>query len=227
MLQRLLDINNPFWKFMNKLFDVVVVNLLWTVFSLPVVTLGASTSAAFAACVKILGRDSLNFGVSRTFWRSFRENLRQGSLLGLIIFGLAALLAADVWYFYLIQGFITGAVEYIICVCLTVLLVVTLITGIFVFPLNALFENTVKATLKNALVLALRWPARSLGALAADLAYAAALVLSLYWLPLLSMVLLLFGAGMVIFINTAILMPVLKKYLPDENVEDGPPETFD
>lgn len=226
MLQRILDIKNPFWQFMNKLFDVVVLNIMWVLFTLPVVTVGASTTAVCSVSAKILRKSPDGSGASRCFWQSFKENFKQGAVIGLIIFGLTALLAVDLWYFFLLQGFVTGVLRYIICGVLTLLLTVTLTTGIFAFALQSLFENSVKATLQNSLLLALRYPARSLGALAVNILLAAATVLSLYYFPLISMVLLLFGVGLWVFIDMLILLPVLSKYLPPEE-EDGPPEVFE
>lgn len=176
--------------------------------------------------VKMLRRTSSDPGVCSAFWQSFKENLRQGSVIGLILFGLTALLAVDLWYFFLLQGFVTGILRYIICGVLALLLTIAIITGIFAFPLQSLFENKVKAMLQNALLLSLRYHARSLGALAVNLLLAAATVLSLYYFPLLSMVLILFGVGLWIFIDMFLLLPVLSKYLPPEE-EDGPPEVFE
>ena len=63
--------------------------------------------------------------------------------------------------------------------------------------------------------------------LALDLAFFAATTLSLYYLPASSMVLLLFGMGLVLYINSLILLPVLCKYMPEEVDEEAEPEIFD
>ena len=224
MLQNILDIKNPFWQCMNKLFDVVVLNFMWILFSLPVVTAGVSTTAVYSVSFKMLRGDSCS--VVKGFWAAWKANIKQATVLGLIVYGLSVLLALDLLYFFMLQGFITGALRYVICIVLTLLLIVALASGIYVFALQALFENTVKETLKNALLLALRYPMRSLGALIVNLVLAAATVLSLYYFPLASMVLLLFGVALWIFIDTLILRPVMSKYLPPEE-EDGPPEVFE
>ena len=224
MLQSIFDIKNPFWQFMNELFDVVVLNFMWILFSLPVVTAGASTTAVYSVSFKMLRGDSCS--VVKGFWAAWKANIKQATVLGLIVYGLSALLALDLLYFFMLQGFITGVLRYVICIILTLLLIVALTSGIYAFALQALFENTVKGTLQNALLLALRYPMRSLGALIVNLVLAAATVLSLYYFPLISMVLLLFGVGLWIFIDTLILRPIMSKYLPPEE-EDGPPEVFE
>lgn len=224
MLQSIFDIKNPFWQFMNKLFDVVVLNFMWILFSLPVVTAGVSTTAVYSVSFKMLRGDSCS--VVKDFWTAWKANVKQATVLGLIVYGLSALLALDLLYFFMLQGFITGALRYVICIVLTLLLIVALAFGIYAFALQALFENTVKGTLQNAFLLALRYPIRSLGALIVNIGLASATVLSLYYFPLASMVLLLFGVGLWIFIDTLILRSVMSKYLPPEE-EDGPPEVFE
>ena len=47
MLQSFFNYDNPIWRFMGRLGDMIVLNLLWLVCSIPVVTIGASTTALY------------------------------------------------------------------------------------------------------------------------------------------------------------------------------------
>ena len=48
-MRRLFDINNPLMRFLIALFDLLALSVLWVVFSLPIVTLGAASTALYSA----------------------------------------------------------------------------------------------------------------------------------------------------------------------------------
>ena len=60
---KIFNINNPFWTFMGKLVDVVVLHFVWLVCSLPVVTFGASTTALYYALLKDTRADGEDIGI--------------------------------------------------------------------------------------------------------------------------------------------------------------------
>ncbi len=87
--------DNPVFRFMGKLGDTVLLNLVWLLCSLPVVTLGASSTALFFVTGKMSRGEE--YRLFRDFFRSFRENLRQATVLWLILTAAAALFLADLW----------------------------------------------------------------------------------------------------------------------------------
>lgn len=215
MFGKNLDFNNPVLRFLGHIFDLAVLNILWLIFSLPVVTMGAATTAVHAVCFQILQDNSS--GVLKPFWKSFRMNLKQATVIWLILLVMIAILGVDLWYFLFYQVFIAGVLQAIICGILILLLLDALLITIYAFALLSLFENTVKETLRNAILLILRNPMRSLGALAAD---AAMLALAFYaplsGISLLAVGMILIGIALMFFLNSLILMPVFRPYLPKE-----------
>ena len=69
------NLDNPIWRFMGKVFDMMVLTVLWVVTSLPVFTIGASTTALYYAGMK-LAKDQEGY-VVKDFFHSFRENFRK------------------------------------------------------------------------------------------------------------------------------------------------------
>ena len=63
---------NRFWVFMEKIMNLCVIGFLWLLFSLPVITIGASTTALFSYTLK-LTRNEEGY-IFKSFWKSFREN---------------------------------------------------------------------------------------------------------------------------------------------------------
>ncbi|MBQ6393347.1 MAG: DUF624 domain-containing protein, partial [Eubacterium sp.] len=51
MFKKVFNADNPFWQIMDTVFDLFVLNTLWLVFCIPVITIGPSTTAAFYALI--------------------------------------------------------------------------------------------------------------------------------------------------------------------------------
>lgn len=67
------DLSNvPFFRAMSHLGDCVALSVLWLVCSLPVITLGASTTAAFSIAGKLAAKE--DYSLWRGFFRSFRRD---------------------------------------------------------------------------------------------------------------------------------------------------------
>lgn len=87
--------DNPVFRSLGRLGDLVGLNVLWLLCCLPVVTAGAATTALFYVARKMaLGETCF---VRRDFFRSFRANWKQGALLGLGFLLTGALFFFDLW----------------------------------------------------------------------------------------------------------------------------------
>ena len=80
---KLFNYDSPFWSFMSRLADLIILNLLWIVFCVPVVTIGASTTAMYRVTLNMVRGEGS--GVVRMFWDAFRLNLKQAVLIFLIL----------------------------------------------------------------------------------------------------------------------------------------------
>ncbi|MCD8019992.1 MAG: YesL family protein [Clostridiales bacterium] len=95
---KLFDSTNPFWTAMGRIFDVFVLNCLWLLCCLPIITIGPSTTALFYSLFGIV-RGEGGY-VSKDFFKSFRMNIKQGMLLGIPLTLLGAFLALDIYLCY-------------------------------------------------------------------------------------------------------------------------------
>lgn len=145
---KLFDYEAPFWRFMSRVADLVIVNAYWLICSLPVVTIGASTSALY--CVTLHMVRGEGGGVTRMFFSAFKQNLRQGLALFFILLLPVALVVYEVWLY--VSGAVGQSLWMSVVFCMPAILV-ALITA-YVYPLLAQFDNSVKNTLKNACLLA-------------------------------------------------------------------------
>lgn len=85
------SIDNPFFRLMGAIGDLVVLNILWLLCCLPVVTAGASTLALFAIVHKIAAGE--DYRTASGFFKAFRRDFKQATALWLVVLaaGIAAL----------------------------------------------------------------------------------------------------------------------------------------
>ena len=97
MLQGLFNYDNPVWRFIGKLGDLILLNILWIICSIPVFTIGASTTAVYYVTLK-LARDEDDSTI-RSFFRSFKNNFKQATAIWLILLAAGLVLSVDFWFF--------------------------------------------------------------------------------------------------------------------------------
>lgn len=147
MFGKLFDMENPFWRMMNLLAQLMALSVVTTVLCLPVVTAGAAVTALYAVTLKMVNRE--DGSVMRDFFHAFRGNFRQATIAWLMMLGVAVLLGVDL--FVVISG--TGEVTTVLTYLFFMLVGVWLLEASLLFPLLSRFDNTLKNTMKNALIL--------------------------------------------------------------------------
>lgn len=141
--------DSPVIAFLNKLTDLMLLNLLWLVCSVPVVTMGASTTAMYY--VSITSIRSGDGYVLKRFFKSFKENfmLILPVWLGMLV--CAALLAGDVIFWSRIPGsFAKGMLVMSIIVAVLLFMV-----ELWIFPVFAKLKGSRRNLLKNAAAFAI------------------------------------------------------------------------
>ena len=142
--------------FLRVLCDLMVLNVLWLICCIPVITVGPATSALCCVSLKLARGEPV--ATLRTFFEAMKQNFVQALLLGLI--GLAGLAVAMAdWLFALSQQGSLRTVYYVVGVIVSA---VVLAYWAWVFALNAGFENSLRGTIKSALSLAFVEPGKTL-----------------------------------------------------------------
>ena len=82
---RLFDLNSPLMVALGKLADIIICNIMFCLFSLPVITIGASLTALYHCMQELIYDDERDEGmIIREFWQAFRQNFKQATVLWLI-----------------------------------------------------------------------------------------------------------------------------------------------
>lgn len=150
------DLLNPEGKvmqFFTKIAYSAYLNVLWFICCLPIVTAGASTTALFYVTLKVAKNEEGN--VTKAFFRSFKQNFRKATIIWLILLVVGLALALDGYVFYHMRF------ENVFWTIGTAIFFVALgayaIILMYIFPLLARFENTVKAMFLNSIILGMRF----------------------------------------------------------------------
>ncbi len=132
---------------LSQIADLVILNLLWLLCSLPIVTIGASSAALYAVTLKMV-RNEESYPFS-SFWRAFKENFRQATGIWAGILLAAALLYFDFYF----SGHTAGAGAKLLVIPLGLAAFLACLLYSYVFPILAYFENSTRKAVKNALLM--------------------------------------------------------------------------
>lgn len=149
------SVDSKLYRFMSKLTDLFKLNFLWLVFSLPIVTLGISTTAAYTVALKMAeGQEGY---IGGEFLKAFKANWKQGLVMSFITI-------ICVWAVYLDFQIFRAAEEnsYVFLILGIVAAYVLGFSLLYAYPLLARYENTVINTLKNSFRISMKYFLRSL-----------------------------------------------------------------
>ena len=146
-MSRFFNPDTPVMEFIAKIFDLVILNLIFIFSCVPIITIGASTSALSYVTLKMVrGEDPY---IWRNFWKSFRQNFKQGTLVWIFSILIFIFLGMD---FYIINSQNTSLFA-VVRILLWIVCAVALSVFLYVFPVISHFVCTTKQALKNALLM--------------------------------------------------------------------------
>lgn len=145
-MNRFFNPGSFFWRCFDKMADVLGLSLLWFFLSLPVVTIGAATTALYDSASRCVRGGEL--GVYSRFFRTFRASFKLSTLCALVFGGALALLAAG---YQIVAAMarenrplvMMAMVYYVLCACVLGYLC-------WLFPLLSRYEYTFRDLCRTA-----------------------------------------------------------------------------
>ncbi len=206
--------DSPFGQLLLKLCYSCYLNLIWFICCIPIFTIGASTTALYYTTLKVARGEDCS--LVRTFFRSFRENFRQSTVLWLILLAAGLFLAGDGYIVYHLRATSTGvpAVMWTLILALVIAAAVAYtIVLLFVFPLVASVSNTNWAMLKNSFFIG------------AHYLFCTILVFAVHFAMFFAVVriftpLMIFGEGLCALLSSYLMSNVLRACSYDPDAED-------
>ena len=152
-MYHLFNPENKFWNFIGKITDVACMGILWALVSLPVFTIGATTTAFYDfALHQVNDREGK---ILKSFFTSFKAHFGRATLLWLIELAGIAFFALDLWAawnFFLANGGVAGIVLLGFCACIALIFLSCLM---YVYPLLAAFDFRLKKILRDSFIMAM------------------------------------------------------------------------
>lgn len=207
--------NSPLGRFMSGLLDQFLLNLLYFVFCVPIITIGAATAALYKVQFDI--RAGEHPSVFSAFYHGFISNFKQGTVTFLFLAVAGMFIAASVF-----AAMTVGIFGYMLT-RVVILIVGFLFISVWgwVFPLISKFEYSALGTLRNAYLLSVQSLPTSLVIIVVNL-FVPLLFFSLpegllgiylFWI-------MFFHAAVASMINCRMIWKALKKYMPEEEKEE-------
>lgn len=146
-MRHIFSMDTPIMRGLSKLADIIVLNILFIICSIPVFTIGASLTALYAVMLRLV-RNEESYIVS-SFFRSFKMNFRISTEVWLLMLAVGGILAVD--YRFMQEYFKESAGVLRILLAVFVLLYAVFV--VFIFPYIARFEDTFKDTVRNVFLI--------------------------------------------------------------------------
>ena len=197
-MRKLFSMDNPLMKALSTAADLLLLNLLTLLCSLPLLTIGAAFTAMFDVTARSVIGDECY--IVKPYFRSFLTNLKRGLALSLLL-----LVAAGLLYFDYLAAltFIPPMRVGILAIGILVLAI-----ALYVFALQAHYENSLGGTLKNAAALSVAYFPRTLGMVLFSVGL---WVVCIHFYQFGVPILLLFGFSLPCYVSVLLLNGVFRK----------------
>ena len=199
-------IDNPFFAFMGRVGDILILNILFVITSIPVVTIGMSLSAMYRVTLR-MARKECNY-VAIEYFRASREEWKKSTVIWLIMLMSGGVLVFDVTVGKDMWNALNAAVGALI-----------FIWGMlftYVFAVQARFENTVKNIFKNALYMAVRHFPFTVIMMVLNAIPAVCILFGSMTMALATPIYVAAGFTVTARINSIFLNRIFRKYAPEE-----------
>lgn len=143
-MKNLFDMDNILFQALSRLADLVILNVIFLICCIPIITIGASLTAMYKITLKMAFKE--DGYIIRDFFKAFKQNFVQATIIWIItiivgillLFNFTTILQTKNIVFTVIL-FLTGTISFLYAM-----------TVIYVFPLIARFHNTIFNTIRNA-----------------------------------------------------------------------------
>ena len=212
---RFFSMDNKFFTFMNKVADLCILNIICLVCCIPIVTAGASITAMYYVTLKMVRNEEAY--IVRSFFKSFKDNFKQATIINLIMIAVGAVLYLDLN----VAKNMPGSAGQIFHVIFMAFVIIYYVLFLYVSPILARFYNTIRNTIKNALFMAIRHLPYTVVMVLIGLCPLLLLFIDSYQIQSTLFVLfLVMGFGVIAYCNSFFLVKIFDHYMPKEENEE-------
>ena len=203
------NMDGPFVRFGNAIADIMILSVIWIIFSIPIFTAGAATTALFYVTTRrISDRQGYLF---RDFYSSFKANFKKATILWILWLFLIGFIANNIRL--LINYEFNPTMAAILLPIQIVIMVELVISSIYLYPITARFEMDIPQTIKTAFFMA-NW--HLITTISALVTIAAIVFAALMLFPPIFIV----AMGLYSYLTSFMIMQVFKKYRPEIDADE-------
>ena len=204
---------------MSKVADLCILNVICLICCIPIITAGASITAMYYVTLKMVRNEEAY--IIRSFFKSFRQNFKQATIINLIMLVAGVILYLDIR----VANGMTGSAGPVFHVIFMAFAIVYFVLFLYVYPILARFYNSVKNTIKNALFMAIRHLPYTVVMVLIALCPILILFVQSYMVQSTLMILfLLMGFGVIAYCNSFFLVKIFDNYMPKDEETAGDAE---
>ena len=219
-MRNLFNMDNPLFRTLGKLADLMILNFVFMICCIPVVTIGAALTGMNYVTLKIAEEEEGY--IVKGFFKSFRQNFKQATIIWPILLFFGIVLGLD---FYILSAG-TGTFIKAIRIMLMIITVVYAMLLVYVFPVLARFDNSIKITIKNALIMAIADFPRTIVMVVITVGSVLVTLLNGYTIAYGLLVWILCGFSLVAYLNSLFMKKIFAKYMPKDEEEERNPDDW-
>lgn len=142
-------------RFLSFLSNLIILNLLFIFTSIPIFTIGDSFTALYAVMFKIYRKEDPS--IFKEYFKAFKTNFKQSTLIWIPLMFIIALLGADVYLLEMHPEFLGEQMAGWAVLKYPIAILLAIILGVinYIPPQIAVFNNPTKTIIKNSLLLAI------------------------------------------------------------------------
>lgn len=213
-MKQFFNMDNKFFGIMTRIGDLLILNFLFLICSLPIITIGPSATALYSVTLKMTTHDETY--MFKGFLKAFKENFKASTIVWLIFMAVGLVLTID---FFFINQFSSMKITSILSVVLTGLSIIVFIMISYGFPIVAKFYNTTGNYIKNSFLMAIAHPAETLGILLVNAIPIVCFLVGSYLLAFGTVLYMFIGFSLGAYINSFLFNRVFAKYITETQPE--------
>lgn len=207
-MDNLFEYDNKFFEVLGKITDIIILNLLCIISCLPIITIGASVTATYFVALQMVRNEETY--IIREFIKGFKENFIFSTKVWSIILIIGLVLSFD---FYISRLILNEYMRITLQFILTIVSIIFIFLLTYVFPIISKFENTIKNTMINSILISIQHLPKTIFMVLINLSpIILTLILSNYWGHILFFYTVM-GFASITYINSMFFNKIFEKYI--------------
>ena len=205
-MSNLFSLDSPVMNFLNNLADMILLNIIYLICCIPVVTIGAATTALYTVTLKMNRKEYP--AVVKSYFIAFRKNIKTSTLCWIPMVIAGILLFLD----YRLLGLLPGTLQFVIRIALIIMSLFYIMILLYLFPYIARFDNNVRNTFKNTIIISIVNLPMSLLMLALNIVIIIVSLLTVQTMVIALTAAILIGFSVLAYLQSILFTKIFKKY---------------